>query len=136
VEIEGLTAETPVYQAGLRNIGPSEIAKRRRYGIVAIGIAIVFGVAILTLALPVFTRTFVFFPLWVGVLSLLEAHLRFGARLAYSGTRSVQGTDATEAVDSAKDHAADREAARKLISRSALIAAAMTFAFTSLPIGR
>ena len=136
MEIEGLTGETPVYQAGLCNIGRAEIAKRRRYGIIAIGIAIALGVAILALGLPVFTRTFVFFPLWGGVLSLLQAHLHFCAAFAYSGTRSVDDTDATEAVDSAKDHAADREAARKLISRSALIAAAMTFAFTSLPIGR
>jgi hypothetical protein len=136
VEIEGLTAEPPVYQPGVCNIGPAEIAKRRRFGILGVGIAIAIGVAILVLGLPVFTRTFVFFPLWGGVLSLLQAHLHFCAGFAYSGVRSVQGTDATEAVDSAKDHAADREAARKLISRSALIAAAMTFAFTSLPIGR
>jgi hypothetical protein len=123
------------YVPGVCNIGPYEIARRRRSGLVGIGVAIVVAVILLAVAAPQPLRAIVLLPLWGGFTTYLQAVHRFCIGFAVAGLENF-GPDAAarRRVVDEDARAADRRAVRRLILEGLLLAAPLTAAFVLLPI--
>ena len=118
------TASADEYRSGSCNIGPAEIARRRRSGWVGLGAAAVLAAALVLLGLPVATRWLVALPLAVGAIGLLQARFRFCAAFGLAGVRNF-GTPGT--VDRVEDAAA-RRADRSMAVAISLAGGAIGFA--------
>jgi hypothetical protein len=112
------------YHPGACNIGPAEIARRRRTGIVGLAAAAVLTAALVLLGLPAGTRWLVAIPLAVGAIGLLQARFRFCAAFGLAGVRNF-GTPGT--VDRVEDAAA-RRADRSMAVAISLAGGAIGFA--------
>lgn len=121
------------YRAGACNIGPAEIARRRRAGLTGIGIALVLGVVLVAIDAPIWIRAIVFLPLAGGLVSLEQARRRFCVGFAMAGLRNFGALGGESRVDDATDRAADRRAALVMVAYASAIAAVVTVAFVFLP---
>lgn len=134
MEIQYLAPGPGEYRAGVCNIGPREIARRRAFGVAGLVSAVVLGLALVAIDAPPVARALVVIPLWGALISLEQARRKFCAGFAYAGIRSVSGSDATESVVEGADRAADRRAARALVAYCGVIAVAIAAAFILLPV--
>jgi hypothetical protein len=134
VHIEYLDRADGMYRPGVCNIDGREIAKRRRFGIVAVAGAIALGALLVFIDAPALARAIVVLPLGAGLVSLEEARRRFCGAFAYLGIRSATASDSTERVNDAAALAADRAAARWMVAYCGIIAVAITAVFMLLPI--
>ncbi len=134
MQIQYLEPGASDYRAGACNIGPREIEKRRRTGI--IGVAAAFSIAAILVAIdaPPIARAIVLLPLWGGLISLEQARRRFCVAFAFAGIRSANPAEARESVADPADLAADRSAARVLVLYCGLIALVITAALVLLPL--
>jgi hypothetical protein len=55
------------------NIGPRGQRRRLRFGLVALGAAVVLGVAVFALHAPRLSRAILFVPLWLAGLGVFQA---------------------------------------------------------------
>ena len=122
------------YRAGACNIGPQEIARRRRSGAVGIAIALVLGVVLVAIAAPPVARILVFFPLAGGLISLEQVRRHFCVGFAMAGLRNFGALGRPDKVADAADRAADRRAALVMIAYMSAVAAVITLAFVALPV--
>jgi hypothetical protein len=128
-------ADAPgTYQAGACNIGPEEMARRRRAGLTGVGLAVLLGVILVAIDAPPALRLLVFPPLAGGLVSLEQVRRRFCVGFALSGIRNFGPLGSPERVTDAADRAADRRAALVMIAYMSAIAAVLTGIFLSLPI--
>jgi hypothetical protein len=134
VQIEFLEPLEGEYRPGVCNIGPREIAKRRAFGVAAIIVSVVLGAILVAIDAPSIVRGLVVLPLWGGLVSVEQARRKFCAGFAAAGIRSVAGSDATERVTEPADLAADRAAARRMVSYCGAIAVAIATTFVLLPL--
>lgn len=122
------------YRAGACNIGPEEIARRRRSGIAGVAIAIGLGVALVVLGAPPLMRLIVFPFLAGGLVSLEQARRRFCVGFAMAGIRNFGPLGHPEKVDGDADRAADRRAALVMTAYMSAIALVITLVFVALPV--
>jgi hypothetical protein len=122
------------YQAGACNIGPAEIARRRRAGIVGVGIAVALAVVLVAIGAPAWTRLIVFFPLAGGFVSLEQARRRFCVAFAMAGLRNFGPLGGETRITDEADRAADRRAALVMVGYASAIAALITVLFVLSPI--
>jgi hypothetical protein len=122
------------YRAGACNIGPEEIARRRRAGLVAIGIAAVVAVALVVIDAPAVLRLAVFPPLASGLVSLEQVRRRFCVGFALAGLRNFGPLGTPDRVTDDADLAADRRAALRMIAHMSTIALAVSLAFVALAV--
>lgn len=122
------------YRAGACNIGPAEIARRRRGGIVALGIAFASAVVLVAIGAPWWTRLFVFAPLAGGLISLEQVRRHFCVGFAMVGIRNFGPLGDPDRVADTADRAADRRAALVMVAYMSAIAAVVTVVFALLPI--
>jgi hypothetical protein len=134
IEMLGATPETAPYQAGACNIGPAEIARRRRTGWFGVAAAVGVGLFLLAVDAPPVARLLVFPPLAAGLVSLEQARRRFCVGFAMLGVRNFGPLGSTESVADAADRAADRRAALRLMAIPSAIALGATLVFAALPI--
>ena len=134
MEIQYLDEGTSDYRAGACNIGPKEIARRRRAGIVALLIAVALGVLLVAMDAPPAMRILVFLPLWGGLVSLEQVRRTFCVGFAYAGINSANPSETRHSVVGAADLAADRAAARWMVIYCGLIALVVAGFFVALPI--
>lgn len=134
VEIQHLDTGTSGYRAGACNIGPKEIARRRRAGVVAVLIAVALGAILVAMDAPAVARALVFLPLWGGLVSLEQVRRKFCVAFAYAGIQSTNPTETRESVVDPADLTADRAAARLMVVYCGLIALVVTVVFVALPI--
>ncbi len=120
------------YRAGACNIGPQEIARRRRAGLVAIGIAAAVAVVLLVIDAPAVLRLAVFPPLASGLISLEQVRRRFCVGFALAGLRNFGPLGAQDRVTDDAELAADRRAALRMIAYMSGIALVLTLAFVAL----
>lgn len=123
------------YQPGICNIGPAEIAARRRTGdIGALVTAIAFLLIIVTGA-PIPWRLVLFLPASVAASGYLQARLRFCANFGLRGVFNFSNRlRDTESVPAAEARAQDRRKALEIVSLAAFIGAATAIAAVLLPI--
>jgi hypothetical protein len=122
------------YRAGACNIGPEEIAHRRRAGLIGVGIALALGIVLVAVGAPAWLRLLVFLPLAGGFISLEQARRHFCVAFAMQGIRNFGAIGRPEQVTVDADRGTDRRAALVMVGYMSAIAAVITVAFALLPI--
>lgn len=124
------------YRAGACNIGPYEIRRRWVSGLFGVAAAVALAALLVAVGAPPLLRLAVLFPLWGGLIGVLQAHRRFCVGFALAGIVNVGG-DATgrHSVADAAARAADRAAARRLVRDALLLALPPVALLALLPIG-
>lgn len=102
-----ISADNDPYQAGACNIGPAEIARRRRAGVLGVTAAIVLAAVLVLVGAPTVARLLVALPLAGGAVGLLQARFRFCVGFALAGLRNFGPLGAEERVTDAAAHRAD-----------------------------
>ena len=124
-------AERPgAYESGRCNIGPAEIARRRRVGHVGAIAAVVLLAALLVMDAPLWSRLLLFVPAAVGAAGYLQAHFRFCADYGWRGVFNFgeAGHDRVTAVRDAAARAQDRRRAALIGLGSGAIGIAVALA--------
>lgn len=125
---------SPEYRAGACNIGPAEIAARRRSGYVGLAAAAGLAVALVAVDAPDAARWLVALPLSGGAIGLLQARFRFCAAYGFAGMRSLRALGAAERVEDADARRADRRRAVAISAAGLAIGAAGAAALVALPV--
>jgi len=129
------SAFTPVdYQPGVCNIGPAEIARRRRAGHTGLLAAIGLLAVLLVIGAPAWTRLLIAIPVAVAASGYIQAHLRFCAGFGQLGVYNFGELGPTERVQADADRARDRRRARQIGLASFAIGIVAALAAFALPI--
>lgn len=126
--------DASAYQAGACNIGPAEIARRRRAGLAGIAAAVVIAVVLIAVGAPWWIRLAMFPPLAGGLVSLEQARRHFCVGFAMAGIRNFGALGSPDKVAESADRAADRRAALVLTGYMSAVAAVITVVVALLPI--
>lgn len=129
-----ITDQSGPYRAGACNIGPEEIARRRRSAIAATVATIAIAAALLVIGAAPITRLAVFPFLAGAIVSEEQVRRRFCVGFGLAGIRNFGRLGTAESITDAADRAADRRAALVVIAYSSLIALVVTLAFVALPV--
>ncbi|MGK2850717.1 MAG: hypothetical protein ACSLFN_07395 [Candidatus Limnocylindrales bacterium] len=128
-------AQNPsTYQAGACNIGPDEIARRRRAGLTGVAIAVVIAIGLIAIGAPWWMRLAMFPPLAGGLVSLEQARRHFCVGFAMAGIRNFGALGSPDKVADAADRSADRRSALILTGYMSAIAAVISVVVALLPI--
>ena len=123
------------YQPGVCNIGPEEIAYRRRFGLVAAAFTIGLFVVLVALHVAPIVRLVLFVPAGTAAACLIEAHFRFCLGLASLGRFNFGARNAQSGrVVDREARAADRRRLLQLGSASAAIGLVVAIAAVLLPV--
>ncbi len=122
------------YEAGVCNIGPAEIARRRRAGYLGVAAAIVLAAILVVIDAPSVTRLLVALPLAGGFSGFIQARLRFCANYGWRGIRNLGDIGDIQRVDEAASRAVDRRRSLEIFGAAALggISVATLFALSPL----
>jgi hypothetical protein len=125
----------PTYQPGVCNIGPAEIAARRRSGHVGL-IATLAGLALLVaLDAPPAWRLLLFLPAAAAATGYLQAAFRFCANFGLRGVFNFSDRlRRTESVIEAEARARDRRKALQIVGLSAVVGGLVAIAAYLLPV--
>ncbi len=131
-----ITFDSPAgeYRPGACNIGPAEIAARRRAGLASLAVAGLLAGALVVLDAPTAARWLVALPLAGGATGLLQARFRFCAGYGLAGLRNLGPLGSAERVEDAAARRADRAKAAGIVAASAAIGAAGALALVLLPL--
>lgn len=77
--------DTSLYQPGVCNIGPAEIARRRRVGHIGVGVTVALLVGLIALHAPPLARLIVALPAAMAATGYLQARLHFCAGFGSRG---------------------------------------------------
>jgi hypothetical protein len=121
------------YRAGSCNIGPEEIARRRRFGLLGVTAAGLLAAGLVVADAPPAARLLVALPLAGGMTGLLQARLRFCAGFGMRGVSNFGPVGRTNAVEDATARAADRRRALEISGSAAAIGLIGGIAFALLP---
>ena len=123
------------YRPGACNIGPEEIAQRRRMGLVMLAVAIGLAAVLVAVDAPVWTRIAVW-PILAGAFTTLEqVRRRFCVAFGMAGVRNFgPAVGQTERVEDEKARSTDRRAALTMVLYCGLAAAIVTALFVALPL--
>lgn len=113
------------------NIGPRERRKRRLLGIVSLTVAVGAAFVLVSFGAPRWSRLFVFFPLWMAGLGLLQARAQTCIALAARGVCNMDGGE--EPVTDGALASRLREKAAAVHRRALTVAAAITIVVLVFP---
>ena len=122
------------YQPGTCNIGPAEIARRRRAGHVGLVATVVVFVALVAIDAPPIARIVVAVPAMVAASGYLQAWLKFCAGFGSRGIFNFGPVGDTEQVVDADARSRDRVRARQIGLASLAIGVAVGIAAALLPL--
>jgi len=122
------------YRTGVCNIGPDEIARRRRSG--HIGALIAVGLLVLLVAVdaPPVSRLLVALPAMIAASGYLQARLRFCAGFGFLGVYNFGPLGSTEKVVDTDARRRDRAMALRIGVASFLIGALVGIVAVLLPV--
>jgi hypothetical protein len=122
------------YRAGACNIGPEEIARRRRIGVVLLLIAVGLATLLLAVDAPGWTRIAVWPFLAAAFTTLEQVRRRFCVAFGLAGVRNFgPEVGRAERIEDDEARAADRRTALIVVAYCALAAAAVTALFVVVP---
>ena len=127
-------ADPPGYRPGACNIGPEEIARRRRGGLTGVGMAVAIAIGLVAIGAPAWTRILVFPFLAGGLISLEQVRRRFCVGFAMAGLRNFGPLGEPDKVVDTAERAADRRAALIMTAYMSALAAVTTALFVLLPV--
>ena len=122
------------YRPGACNIGPAEIARRRRAGHVGLGAALVLLTGLVASGAPHRTRLLVALPVATAASGYLQARLRFCAGFGARGIYNFGPLGETHGVEDAAARRRDRARATQIGAASAAIGIAAGVAAVLLPV--
>jgi hypothetical protein len=122
------------YRPGVCNIGPAEIARRRRAGIVALAAAVILAAGLILVQAPAVARLLVALPLAGGAVSLLQARLHFCAAYGAAGIRNFGALGEAERVEDAAARRADRRKSGLILLAGGAIGLAGALVLVLLPL--
>lgn len=122
------------YQAGVCNIGPAEVRRRRRVGIVGLAIAVVMATALVLVGADPAFRILVALPTAGALSGFIQARLQFCANYGWRGVRDAGGPGAPQPVGSADARALDRRRSLQIFGASLLGGLVAAVVFAILPI--
>lgn len=124
----------PAYRPGVCNIGPAEIARRRRSGHVGTLASVALLIAFVALGLPPLVRLFLVLPAAVAAAGYLQAWLKFCAAYGSLGVFSFGVAGTTQPVAAPEARRRDRLRAYQISAASLLIGIAVALAAFLLPL--
>jgi hypothetical protein len=122
------------YRPGACNIGPAEIARRRRAGVLGVAAAVVLAAALLVLGAQPLARLVVSLPLAAGSIGLLQARFHFCVGFALAGPRNFGPLGGEERITDAVARRADLRTAGLVTLLAVAIGAAGAAALYLLPV--
>ena len=122
------------YVPGACNIGPAEIARRRRSGIAGSVATVVLVAALIAIHAPTPLRLVAFLPAAVAAAGFLQAWLKFCAGFGWLGVFNFGELGPTETVASADARRRDRSMAIRIGLASALIGGIVAVISVLLPV--
>lgn len=122
------------YQPGICNIGPAEIARRRRAGHVGALAAIVLLAVLVAFDAPPLVRLLVALPAAAAASGYLQARLHFCAGFGSKGVFNFGDPGKTDTVTDPEARARDRAMARRIGGASAVIGALAGIVAVLLPL--
>ena len=133
---EPLAADTPVYRPGVCNIGPEEIARRRRSGHIALGATAALWSVLALIDAPPATRLVVGVPATIAASGYLQAHLRFCAGFGSRGLYNFGPVGPRRQVDDPEARRLDRRKATRIGAGSLAIGVMAGVLAAALPLTR
>jgi hypothetical protein len=122
------------YQAGVCNIGPAEIARRRRTGHVGTAATLGLLAVLVTADAPPVARLLAALPATVAASGYLQARLKFCAGYGSLGVFNVGGAGEIQPVTDPEARARDRRRSRQIGLGSFAIGAAVGLLAWALPV--
>jgi len=122
------------YQPGVCNIGPAEIARRRRAGHIGLIAAVALFAVLVAVGAPPIARLLVAIPAIISASGYLQAHLKFCAGFGAAGVYNFDEVGAVDKVADAASKALDRAKANRIGIASFAIGAAVGVVAVLLPI--
>lgn len=119
------------YQAGVCNIGPSEIKKRQRVAVIGYAAALAIFIAMNFLDSSTSVALF-FVAAFVGSVGFVQSRKKFCLAFGLAGTFNVSET--MKKVVNPEDLKADRKTALTILGQSALLALVITAIFVAVPL--
>jgi hypothetical protein len=127
-------AGSSLYRPGVCNIGPAEIARRRRVGHVGLAASVILLVVLVLAGLPAWTRLLVAIPAVLAASGYLQARLRFCAAFGWRGVFNFGTPGHIEDIDDRESRARDLARARQIGFGSLAIGLAVGIAAVLLPL--
>ena len=127
-------AEAGVYRPGVCNIGPAEIARRRRAGHVGVLASLVLLGVIVAIDAPPLARLLIALPAAAAASGYLQARFHFCAGFASRGVFNFGPLGRTETVTDPERAARDRAMARRIGAASVVIGALVGVLAVLLPL--
>jgi hypothetical protein len=124
------------YQPGVCNIGPAEIARRRRAGHVGLVATIGSLIGLMAIGAPKPVRLLIALPAASAASGYLQARLRFCAGFGSMGVFNFGTVGSTQAVDDAEARARDRARASQIGAASLVIGLVVGVVAMFLPFRR
>ena len=122
------------YQPGVCNIGPAEIARRRRAGHTGLIATIVLFAILVAVGAPPIARLLLVIPVAVSASGYLQAYLKFCAGFGAAGVYNFGDLGPREKVADAAATSLDRAKANKIGLASFAIGAGVALVAVLLPI--
>lgn len=122
------------YQPGVCNIGPAEIARRRRAGHIGLIAAVALFAVLVAIGAPPIARLLVAIPAIISASGYLQAHLKFCAGFGAAGVYNFDEVGAVDKVVDASSKALDRAKANRIGIASFAIGAVVGVVAVLLPI--
>ncbi|MEO8626146.1 MAG: hypothetical protein ABI452_05540 [Candidatus Limnocylindrales bacterium] len=121
------------YESGVCNIGPAEIAYRRRWGHLGLAVTMVLFVALIWTGPPYWTRILLALPAAASAVGYLQAYLRFCAAFGALGVFNFGARRDVTRVSDEVAHKRDRLRALQIFGASGLIGLAVGVLAVLLP---
>jgi len=112
---------SPGYQPGACNIGPQEIAMRRRAGHVGVVITLVLLVVLIAIGAPPIWRLLIAIPAAGTAITYLQAILHFCVAFGMAGIFNFGDVGTTTAVQDAAARRADRTRVLRMVAGGSAI---------------
>ena len=122
------------YAPGVCNIGPAEVARRRRSGHIGLIATVVLLVVLVAIQAPPLARLLIAAPAVIAASGYLQARLRFCAGFGSLGTYNFGPLGQTQQAPDPADRARDRARARQIGAASIAIGIAVGVVAVLLPL--
>ena len=122
------------YEPGVCNIGPAEIARRRRAGHIGLAASLALFVVLVAIDAPNLTRLLIAIPAVIAASGYIQARLKFCAGFGSRGVFNFGEVGPMERVAGEADRARDRAKARQIGGASIAIGLAAGVIAAALPI--
>ena len=123
------------YRPGVCNIGPAEIARRRRAGHIGLLVTVAVLAALVAIDAPPLARLLLILPAAVAASGYLQARLKFGAGFGSRGIFNLGPIGASRPVLDEEARARDRAQANRIGLASFAIGVAVGVVAAVIPLG-